>query len=155
MLRLKQMFISHTVSVVGFRELFRFIRSFHAGPADGCGGDIFITASNSTEIRATIHANQDCNWRIATPLGYTVQFQIIELHLPTTRDCSYNFIELRDGYVSLSSLITQICNNTAIGTTYTTSKRYGFLRLVTAGSLLESPFKIQISAVLCNYFPHK
>lgn len=94
--------------------------------------------------------NQDCQWRVASPLGYTVQFQINELQLPTRKTCVNTFVELRDGYSSLSNQITKLCNNSGAGNTYTTSKRYGFLRLSTAGSLSEVPFKIRITAILCN-----
>lgn len=131
------------------------MQCFVVGPADGCGGDIYLTSSNSTEIRGTTHTDQDCHWHIATPLGYNVQFQIIELHFPTTTNCLNNYLELRDGYSSLSNLITKICNNTATGNVYTTSKQYGFFRLVTADYLSESPFKIRITAALCMFVQKK
>lgn len=130
---------------------FFFIPTSIVGPADGCGGDIFITESNNTIIRGSKYENQDCHWRIASPLGYTIQFSINELNLPARNNCA-NYIQLKDGYSSISSEITKICNNTATATFYTTSKRYGFLRFVTETSLIDTPFKIRVTAVRCKCF---
>lgn len=59
---------------------------------------------------------------------------------------------MRDGYSVLSELITKTCTSSSVGALYTTSGRYGFLRLVTYGTLEESPFKIRITSVQCTFF---
>lgn len=116
----------------------------------------------------------DCHWTIASPIGNTIKIKIDHVNLPaniqnSTHNCTDNFIEvpflhiccqmalnilcfvqIRDGYSSLAHLIRKICGNE--NSFYTTSGRYGFIRLVIRGVVRETPFVMQVTTIPCKYF---
>ncbi|XP_040184643.1 embryonic protein UVS.2-like [Rana temporaria] len=84
-----------------------------------CGGTLVNSTgtvfSPGYEKQQNYPAYSDCIWTIIAPLGYKVQLAMVSFSLESSKTCSYDWLEIRDGVLSASPLVgPAYCGNQKI-----------------------------------------
>lgn len=54
---------------------------------------------------------EDCDWIIEAPNSYRVRLRFLTFEIEAENDCSYDYVEIFDGYDTTSRLIGRYCGN--------------------------------------------
>ncbi|XP_046392545.1 cubilin-like [Ischnura elegans] len=106
--------------------LYLWFRSDHSVDSDGfevlwnsinpvCGGRIETNSHGSVQSPGspgTYPINRDCYWQLIVPLGNRIQLNFYTLQIEAHPNCSYDFLEIRDGLDPTSPLLNKYCNST-------------------------------------------
>ncbi|XP_046746260.1 cubilin-like [Diprion similis] len=120
---------------------------FTTGIANGCGGDIDLSGSQTfrTQNNATYNSLEDCHWSIRAPSDNYIKFTITSMDLKNatfpagenrtaSASCSGDYLEIRDGLGPYSQLVGQYCGN-VIPPPITSSTNRMWIRFVTDSTL--------------------
>ncbi|XP_046746481.1 cubilin-like [Diprion similis] len=120
---------------------------FTTGIADGCGGDIDLSGSQTfrTQNNTIYNSLEDCHWSIRAPSDNYIRFTINSIDLKNATSpagenrtanasCSGDYLEVRDGWGPFSELIDTYCGN-VIPPPITSSTNRMWIRFVTDGTL--------------------
>lgn len=120
-----------------------------------CGGEITLSASiNSTIISTPNYPNIpppfiECIWRIAAPNGELIVVEFIErFDLMTSRNCSQEYVEIRDGSTTAASVMGRFCDS--MPPTQVTTSNMARLLYFTDISVPKNGFKAIVSIAKCG-----
>ena len=79
----------------------------------GCGGTLstptgVITSPNYPNFYSV---RTDCIWTIVRPPGNTIEVSFTDMDLEQSTNCSYDFVEVRDGSYLTSPLLGRYCGS--------------------------------------------
>ncbi|XP_071443305.1 cubilin [Hetaerina americana] len=80
-----------------------------------CGGRIESNSHGSVQSPGSpgkYPINRDCYWELIVPLGSRIQMNFFTLQIEAHPNCSYDFLEVRDGLQPSSPLLNKYCNST-------------------------------------------
>ncbi|XP_058456836.1 cubilin homolog [Malaya genurostris] len=119
-----------------------------------CGGRIVLQKINSTVITTpnfpeVPHPHSECIWTVLAPAGETMKFEFERFSLKYSGGCSNEYVELRDGGTSSSSLLTKTCGSDTVPSLLTTSNMLR-IRYFTDNSDPGNGFKLKVSLAQCG-----
>ncbi|KAF4524800.1 hypothetical protein B566_EDAN010175 [Ephemera danica] len=120
------------------------------GTATGCGGRINSPTGtiHSPNYPNSYGMNMECYWKIVVSRGSLIQLVIVDLDLEHEEACNYDYIELRDGPSSTSSILGHFCQR---GTTsiLTTTQNFMWIKFRADESRQGRGFNLRYETV-CN-----
>ncbi|XP_015793831.1 dorsal-ventral patterning tolloid-like protein 1 [Tetranychus urticae] len=93
-------------------------KGFKATHTTVCGGRLIATSnvehlySHAKYGDSNYDKKEDCDWIIEAPDGYRVRLRFLTFEIEAENDCSYDYVEIFDGYDTSSRLIGRYCGNT-------------------------------------------
>ena len=130
---------------------------FTAGERQGCGGIVNLTETSQVQLRAPdvavnprndrIEGELDCQWTVLTLPGKVIRFQLTQIDMAATTasgNCDGDYLELRDGPGTDSSLIGRYCGSTS-PPSLVGSNNIMSIRLVTGTSNRRANFVASVS----------
>ncbi|KAF0296268.1 Cubilin [Amphibalanus amphitrite] len=113
-----------------------------------CGGELTdpYGSINSPGYPGQYPHSRDCVWTVEAPLGRRLQFQFAVLRLEHHENCSYDYLEVRDGYTEGAPLLQRYCSTT-LPAPITTSGPYAWFRFHTDASASDQGFHITYSQI--------
>ncbi|XP_015790048.1 tolloid-like protein 1 [Tetranychus urticae] len=93
-------------------------KGFKATHTTVCGGRLIATSnvehlySHAKYGDSNYDKKEDCDWVIEAPDGYRVRLRFLTFEIEAENDCSYDYVEIFDGYDTSSRLIGRYCGNT-------------------------------------------
>ncbi|KAM4718445.1 cubilin [Anableps anableps] len=121
-----------------------------------CGGSIMLTDNDppgyitSPNYPQNYPQNIDCNWVITVPDGEAVRIDFEgDFYIEPTSNCSFDYLELRDGSSLNSDLISRLCGNTRPSSQHSKGSSM-LLRFRTDGSVTHRGFKAKYSIASCG-----
>ncbi|XP_076436087.1 cubilin-like isoform X2 [Babylonia areolata] len=109
---------------------------------------------NTTDLNGTVLSpgfpgnyrnNQDCVYIITAPAGYQVTLTFTDFNLEASKNCSYDYMEIRDGYAS-SPTIGRYCSMSLPGPKRT-SKNQMWIRFFSDWSITSGGFRATFHSV--------
>ncbi|XP_033761795.1 cubilin-like [Pecten maximus] len=101
---------------------------------------------NSPGYPGTYPHDRTCSWEIAVPLGNNIMFTFATLALESHPNCSYDYLEIRDGPLPTSQLLQRYCNTTQPPPLSTTGPN-AFVKFHSDASLTDNGFHITYVAI--------
>ncbi|XP_076455418.1 tolloid-like protein 2 [Babylonia areolata] len=89
--------------------------------------------------------NQICTYIITAPAGYQVTLDFVFFELEAARNCTFDYLEIRDG-LQTSSVIGRYCNTSLPGTKRTSGNRM-WIRFFSDGSVVRRGFRATFRSV--------
>ncbi|XP_068081387.1 cubilin [Anabrus simplex] len=103
-------------------SLYLWFRSDHSINKDGfsltwksinpvCGGHVEVShgSISSPGYPGKYPKNRDCFWTLRAPLTRRIQFNFITVKLENHPNCSYDFLEIKDGLSNHSPVLEKLC----------------------------------------------
>ncbi|KAL3289762.1 hypothetical protein HHI36_023157 [Cryptolaemus montrouzieri] len=128
---------------------------FAPGPAEGCGGSVFLNQSKIIKAPKNLF-NVDCQWTFIVAENFKIEYTFTKLNLSEkcgevrkhgAKNCTCSFIEIRDGSGPFSELMDQLCSkSTNFTQKLVTSWKYGFLRFYSNGNSTDA-FEISVNPI--------
>ena len=106
---------------------------------------------NSPGYPGRYPADRDCAWIIVAPLGKRVQFTFATLQLEHHDNCSYDFLEVRDGRQLTDPLLGKFCS-TSNPPPMTSSGPYAMIYFHSDSSLNDNGFHITYVVINGCYY---
>ena len=120
-----------------------------------CGGEIKLKSSyKSTIIQSPNYPSVsdphvECFWTIIAPIGERIRIDFVDrFDLTTTKDCSKEYVELRDGSTSQAQMIGVFCDKKP--TTQFSKSNVLRLKYFTDTDEPKNGFKVNISIATCG-----
>lgn len=119
-----------------------------------CGGQLTLTQfANSTILQSPNFPNIppphiECAWTIYGVPGERIRIDFLYLDLTLMRDCRNEYVEIRDGGTSFSTLIGRYCQD--LPSTIFMSDNVGYLKFFTDVEDPRSGFQAKISLATCG-----
>lgn len=114
-----------------------------------CGAQLFNAeygVFNSPGYPGKYPHLRDCYWTIGVNFGKKIRFQFATLQLETHENCSFDFLEIRDGELETSPPLAKYCSSTT-PPPLVTSGSYAFIHFHSDDSLNDNGFHITYSSV--------
>lgn len=127
--------------------------SASAAPNSGCGrqltgnGGVFTSPNYPKSYPISIQ----CEWRIVTSPGGSVELKFQDFHLENSGSCVFDFVEIRDGARADSPLIGTFCSSMIIGRIVSTGNSL-FIKLTSDGTVSEKGFNASWKMVSSEAF---
>ncbi|CRL00998.1 CLUMA_CG014207, isoform A [Clunio marinus] len=120
-----------------------------------CGGEIRLTATKSSAIISSPNypnippPHIECTWTVFAPIGETVKLDFVQrFDLTYTRDCTKEYVELRDGSTVTSRWIGTFCSE--MPTTQYSKSNVLFVKFFTDVIEPKNGFKANVSIGTCG-----
>lgn len=120
-----------------------------------CGGEIILAANfNSTTISSPNYPNIpapfiECIWKISAPNGELIKIDFIErFDLAVSRNCTQEYIEIRDGSTMAASLVGRFCDEKP--STQITTSNMARIHYFTDIPVPKNGFKATVSIAKCG-----
>lgn len=120
-----------------------------------CGGQIRLTNANSSVIVNTPNypnipsPHISCEWTVLAPIGERIRVDFIDrFDLTASKDCSKEYVELRDGSTSASPIIGTFCIEKP--TTKKSRSNVLMMKFFTDVAEPKNGFKVNISIEVCG-----
>ncbi|XP_042859357.1 procollagen C-endopeptidase enhancer 1-like, partial [Penaeus japonicus] len=113
-----------------------------------CGDDIRgqeYGSINSPGYPGHYSVLRDCYWTIRAPPGKRIKFHFATLQIETHPNCSYDYLEIRDGLTDTGHLLGKYCTS-QVPAPLTTSGSEAFLHFHSDNILTDTGFHIAYSA---------
>lgn len=119
-----------------------------------CGGKIVLRKNDSAIITTpnfpdVPHPHSECIWNIMAPAGETIKYEFDRIILKYSTSCSKEYVELRDGGTSSSSVLVKSCGSDSVASRLTTSNMLQ-VRYFTDNSEPGNGFKLRVSLAQCG-----
>ena len=88
--------------------------------------------------------NVDCEWTIKFPKGEKIVLNFMEFNLESHANCTYDWLEVRDGGASNSPLIGRKLCGTKLPKRITSKRNYLFAKFHSDSSSVRAGFRIQV-----------
>lgn len=132
-----------------------FFRLLYSQVEHDCGGEISLSASlNSTIISSPNYPNIpnpfiECIWKVTVPNGDLIVVDFLDrFDLTTTRNCSKEYVEIRDGSTTAAQLLGRFCDERP--STQTTTSNMARIHYFTDVSVPKNGFKARVSIAKCG-----
>ncbi|KZS21868.1 Tolloid 2-like protein, partial [Daphnia magna] len=146
--------------VTTHNQIYMWFRSDHSVNGQGfelvwntidpvCGGEISTSTYgtvNSPGYPGHYPANRDCVWLLTAPLGKRIQFTFATLQLEHHTNCSYDFLEIRDGLALTDNSLGKFCS-TANPPPLTTSGPYAMINFHSDATSNDNGFHITYAVI--------
>ncbi|BFZ22426.1 hypothetical protein BsWGS_25465 [Bradybaena similaris] len=114
-----------------------------------CGG--YLTGSDTGTISSPGYPgnythNQDCTWNVVVSPGSSIRFNIARLALEHHPDCSFDYLEIRDGETDQAPVIRSFCSSETPAPIQTTGP-YAYVHFHSDDSLSDSGFLLTYAAL--------
>lgn len=122
------------------------LQAFRASYHTECGGDLLIDNTERLEspnFPMPYRPNQECVWRIRTESNYQVALAFDTFDLESHDNCSFDFVEIRDGLSPDSPLIGVYCGFNVPDNIQSTSNQM-WVRFVTDKSAQRAGFSAKV-----------
>ena len=108
-----------------------------------CGGDVLkeegtIQTPNYPE---NYPSNKECVWKITVPVKYQVALVFQSFLLERHESCAYDYLEIRDGHLSNSTLLGKFCSDKVPKELHSTSNKL-MVKFVSDSSVQKSGFSV-------------
>lgn len=120
-----------------------------------CGGQIKLSRLNNSRVVSTPnypsipHAHIECLWTVLAPVGERIRVDFIErFDLTSAKDCSKEYVEIRDGSTKASPMIGTYCNEKP--TTKRSKSNVLMMKFFTNTDDPKNGFKVNISIDVCG-----
>ncbi|XP_069122184.1 cubilin-like [Argopecten irradians] len=101
---------------------------------------------NSPGYPGTYPHDRTCSWEVSVPPGNNIMFTFATLALESHPNCSYDYLEIRDGPFPTSQLLQRFCNSTQPPPLSTTGPS-AFVKFHSDASLTDRGFHITYVAI--------
>lgn len=120
-----------------------------------CGEEVSLsTLMNSTTITTPNYPNIpsphiECIWKITAPNGELIKIDFVErFDLTTSKNCTQEYLEIRDGTTTAASLLGKFCNE--MPSTQLTTSNMARLHYFTDVTVPKNGFKAVVSIAKCG-----
>ncbi|XP_055528454.1 cubilin homolog [Wyeomyia smithii] len=119
-----------------------------------CGGRVVLRKINSTVITTpnfpeVPYTHSECIWTVLAPAGETMKYEFERFNLKYSLGCRNEYVELRDGGTSSSSVLLRTCGSETTPSRLTTSNMLR-VRYFTDISDPGNGFKLKVSLAQCG-----
>ncbi|XP_029722333.2 cubilin homolog isoform X1 [Aedes albopictus] len=120
-----------------------------------CGGRIILRKNNSPMTLTTPnfpempHPHSECIWTIMAPAGETIKYEFKPFMLKYSHNCVNEYVEVRDGGTTSSSVLLRACTQENVPSRLTTSNMLR-VRYFTDSSDPGNGFKLNVSIAKCG-----
>ncbi|XP_048237900.1 cubilin-like isoform X1 [Haliotis rufescens] len=113
-----------------------------------CGGDLTTSFGtiNSPGYPGNYPHNRDCVWTVEVAPAKRIIFTFASLAIETHPNCSYDYLELRDGQLDSSTLLNRYCSTTSPAPVQTTGNA-AWVKFHSDQSLSDSGFHITYATI--------
>lgn len=126
---------------VGFRALVRIMPN--------CDESIYLGEHNASytfnKFVGSYANNLDCSFKFRANAGFQISVEFRSFHVEETKDCSGDFLELRDGAGPFADEIGKFCGQN-LPPTLTASRHVLFMRFVTDSKGTDTGFELIVTA---------
>ena len=119
-----------------------YVKPFLSGP---CRGSITsVEVMSSPRYPSKYPDKMDCEWKIKLPKGKKIVLNFMEFELESHANCTYDWLEVRDGQTSTSPWIgSKLCGK-EVPRRITSKGHHLFVKFHSDGSVTKSGFRIQV-----------
>lgn len=126
---------------VGFRALVRVMPN--------CDESIYLGANNASytfnKFVGSYANDLDCSFKFRADSGFQISVEFRSFHVELTKDCTGDFLELRDGAGPFADEIGKFCGQN-LPPTLTSSRHVLFMRFVTDSKVTDTGFELIVTA---------